>query len=97
MFDFGNLLYSKNQLENTSTDIVRLILNDELLNTISHEYSDYNITVSNYNEKSKKVTIQQEIKVITPFLDRVLGNPCVIKVERIIPVVEKNGDDDATE
>ena len=85
--DFGTLLYSKNQLENMSTDIVRLVLKEEEAN-ISVIYPDIDIHVEKYQEKYQKIIISKKIKIITPFLDRVLGNPTIIKVERVIPNVE---------
>ena len=83
--DFGMILSSKSKLENTSTDLVMLILNGETVSSVSREYSDLEIDVKNYNDKYQKVIIIQKVKLITPFLDRVLGNPFQIKVERVIP------------
>ena len=83
--DFGMILSSKSKLENTSTDLVMLILNGETVSSVSREYSDLEIDVKKYNDKYQKVIIIQNVKLITPFLDRVLGNPFQIKVERVIP------------
>ncbi len=83
--DFGNILSTKNKLENTSTDLVRMILNNEDINNIKEEYPKIKIEVNNYKNNYKKVTITQEVKTITPFLDRILGNPYQIKIERVIP------------
>ncbi len=86
--DFGNILSSKNKLESTSTDIVRLILNGNEVNQVKEEYSDIEVKVNNYKDDYRKITIIQDVKIITPFLDRILGNPCQIKVERVIPNAE---------
>ena len=86
--DFGNLLYSKNQLQNQSTDIIRMIQNEEEVNEILEVYSDISIQIDDYKESYQKVTLTKQIDLITPFLDRVLGNPCQVEVERVIPNVE---------
>ena len=72
--DFGNVLNSKNQLESTSTDVVRLVLNGEDINSIKSEYSKLNIEVVNYQDKYRKVILVQDVKIITPFLDRIFAD-----------------------
>ena len=84
--DFGSILYSKNQLENNSTDIVRLVLNGEDVLDFSSRYPNYEITLEDTQNQYREINITQKIKIITPFLDRVLGNPCVIKTKRVIPI-----------
>lgn len=86
--DFGNFLYSRNELENTSSDITRLLLNDHSLSEVVLEYPDLDIKFDNYKEKYRKLTVSKDIKIVTPFLDRILGNPCIVSVERIVPNVE---------
>ena len=44
--DFGNLLYRKNQLENVSTDIVRLIRNGTEVTDILKEYSNISVKLA---------------------------------------------------
>ena len=83
--DFGNVLYSKNKLENTSTDLVRLLLDGKSVQEVSSIYSDLAIDVSPYRDGYRMVRIVSEVRIITPFLDRILGNPCKIKVERVVP------------
>ena len=84
--DFGNILYSKNQLENNSTDIVRLVLNGEDVLDFSSRYPDYEISLEDTQNQYREINITQKIKIVTPFLDRILGNPCVIKTKRVIPI-----------
>ena len=85
IFDFGMVFSSKNQLESESTDIVRFILKGKNIDDVALEYSDVDIDVDLYKEDYRKVIISKKVRVVTPFLDRVLGNPYEIKVERIIP------------
>ena len=83
--DFGTILTNKNRLENISTDIVREIKNDNSINSITNNYKDLSIDISNYKDKYQKIIIEKNIHINTPGLDRILGNPYKIKVERIIP------------
>lgn len=82
--DFGNLLYRKNQLENDSTDIVRLIRNGEEVENILKSYSNISVKVEDIDEDYKRVTFSDEIDLVTPGLDRILGNPCIVTVKRVI-------------
>lgn len=86
--DFGNLLYSKNKLQNQSTDIARLIQNGENLQEVSKNYSNVEIEVTSYQEDYQRIILIEKIDLITPFLDRILGDPCQIKVERVIANAE---------
>lgn len=83
IFDFGNILSSKNKLESTSTDIARLVRNGETQEKIKKDYPKITINIKE-NNNEKKIEIQEEIKLITPFLDKALGNPFKIKTERVI-------------
>ena len=85
VIDFGNILYSKNKLENNTTDIIRMIKNDENSLFIKKEYPDISIEITDYKEGYKKVILTSEVKINTFFLDKILGNPCQINTERVIP------------
>ena len=80
--DFGNIFYNRYELQNQSSDIVRLVKSGD---TVDDIYSKLDVDVSTYKSDYKKVTISKSIKLITPFMDRILGNPYLVKVERIIP------------
>lgn len=80
--DFGNIFYNRYELQNQGADIVRLIKNGKDVNDV---YSKVDIDISSYKGDYEKVTISKEIRLITPFMDRILGNPYLIKVERVIP------------
>ena len=85
VIDFGNIFYSKYELQNQSVDIINLIENDTDINEIKDIYSKINVELNDYEGKYIKVSITKEIDVITPFLNNIVGNPYVIKIERIIP------------
>lgn len=85
ILDFGNIFYSKNKLENVSTDIVLMMKNGEGLEKIEEQYKGISITKNTYGEDYYRVRFEQEIVLMNPFLYRILGNPFVIEVERVIP------------
>ena len=86
--DFGIILHSKNELQNQSTDIVRLLENENSTELITTNYKKITVEVEHLETDYQKVTISKEINLITPGLDRILGDPYLIKVERIIPKYE---------
>lgn len=83
--DFGNIFYSKNQLENVSTDIVLMMKNGEVLEEIEKQYPDVSITKNTYKEDYYQVSFKKKVGVMNPFLHRILGKHYVVEVERVIP------------
>ena len=81
--DFGNVLFSKNKLENNSNDIVRMISNDKL-SEIDNLYPNIDVVIKDYKDEYKKVFLSTNVKINTPLIDKILGNPCKITTERII-------------
>lgn len=84
--DFGMILSTKNELENISVDVVSMIKNNDNIIDINNHYPDTTIEVKE-EEEYIRVIIYEEIDVMTPGLNRVLGDPHKIKVERVIPNV----------
>ena len=78
--DFGMIINEKSSLENKSVDIVGLIKNDKSIEEIQNLYSDVKINISSENNYLK-VTLASDIDIITPGLNRVLGDPYVVEVE----------------
>lgn len=85
IFDFGNIFYSKYELQNQSMEIVRLIKDNKTIDDITDIYSKIDIEINTYKEDYKKITLTKELDLITPLLDNILDDPYLIKVERIIP------------
>lgn len=83
--DFGRFWYTKNHLENVSTDVVLMLKNGENLEKVSSEYSDILVTKNASEDNYYKIKLVQEIELFTPFLDKILGDPCKVTVERMIP------------
>ena len=84
IFDFGMILSNKNNLSSISNDIVSMYKNGETIADINNEYKDIKITVIPYKSKYKKIIIEKDIKVFTPGLSNILGNPFKAKIERVI-------------
>lgn len=83
--DFGNFLSTKNQLETNSTDIVLLLRNGKSAEEVANSYSKIKIEESVFEEKYNKIKISKNITLINPLLYKILGNPCIVEVERIVP------------
>ena len=64
-----------------------LILPIFIMILFSKEYPKVDIKLTN-EEKYTIVEISTKVNIITPGLNRVLGNPYIVKVERKIPNVE---------
>lgn len=87
IFDFGNIFYSKYELQNQSMEIVRLVKDKKEIEEINDIYSKIDIEINTYKEDYKKITLTKELDLITPLLDNILDDPYLIKIERIIPNV----------
>lgn len=84
IYDFGMIFSTKTKLENDSTDIILLYKNGTTIDGIKSVYPAINIDITRDNGYDNIVIIEN-IKLITPGLDRILGNPYKVIVERYIP------------
>ena len=84
IIDFGIIFNSKSNLENDSADIIELFKNGISIDEIKKIYKDNSINISN-NGEYYKVIITTNVNLITPGLDRLLGDPYIINVERVVP------------
>lgn len=85
--DFGMILSKKNELENISVDVTAMIKNSDNIDDIKNLYPKVKINISS-DVKYTKIIISDEVDIMTPGLNRILGNPYNIKVERTIPNVK---------
>lgn len=81
--DFGMIFSAKSSLENTSNDIINLYKESNDINKVKSLYQDYTIELAKDNEFSK-ITITDNVNLITPGMNRVLDNPYPVKVERVV-------------
>lgn len=84
VIDFGILFSTKTKLENDSSDIINLYTNGKTIEEIKEIYTNDNIEYTNDSEYAY-FTITTNIKIITPGLNRILGNPYEINIKRIVP------------
>ena len=84
VIDFGMIFSTKNTIENDSLDIVTLFKNGTSIDEIKKIYNENNIKVSNDGEYyTFKITAS--VNLITPGLNKILGDPYIVNIERIIP------------
>lgn len=81
--DFGNLLYSKNKLENDSNDMLRIIKNEDDID-LEDVYPGVRVEILDYKENYKRVIFSKYIDINTPLLDKILGDPCLVSTERVV-------------
>ena len=84
VIDFGMIFSSKSNLENDSASIVELFKNGKSIGEIKNIYDENVINVSS-DGTYYKLTVSMSVKLITPGLNRLLGDPYLISVERVVP------------
>ena len=89
MIDFGNIFYTKNELENKTTDIIKLHNNSKytyqkILDTINNSKSSIKLELKDGNDIYYKMILKKEVKIINPVLKLILSNKYEVKVERVI-------------
>ena len=83
IIDFGIIFNAKNNLENDSVDIISLYNNGTSIEEIKELYKDNEIKIS--REKNYYIfNIGTSVNIITPGLNKILGDPYKIKVERVV-------------
>jgi len=83
IIDFGMIINAKSSLENQSVDVVGMYKNNKSIEEIKTLYTDIEIDVEEENDYLK-ITLSNKIDIITPGLNRVLEDPYVVKVERLV-------------
>jgi len=84
VIDFGMIYSGKSNLENDSTDIIYLFKDGTTIDEIREIYKDNIINVST-SENYYQFRISSSVDLITPGLNRLLGDPYVFTVERVVP------------
>lgn len=88
IFDVGNIIINKYQIQDNLDEIVKLYENDnssKIENIISKE--KINVT---YEQKEDYTVfnVSKTLKLTTPGLDKILGNPYIISLKRNVYKVE---------
>ena len=84
VYDFGMIFNKRNKLENMSTDIILLYKSGKTIDEIKGLYPDIRIDVTR-SDGYDNFSIYDKVKITTPGLNRVLGNPYEVSVKRYIP------------
>ena len=84
VYDFGRIFVAKNALESTVSDTVSLYRSGKTLDEIRLLYKDLTISMVTKDDYDE-FTVKDKVKIITPGLNRVFGNPYEIEVVRYIP------------
>ena len=84
IYDIGNILYQKYNLQNDIDIISDYILNEEI--ETARDYANKkNITLDIENEDNiYKIKLKYKMKINTPGLDKALGNPYEINEEKLV-------------
>lgn len=86
--DFGNIFYSKYDLQNQSLDIIRLINNGKTKEEVNLIYDDFNIDISVYEENYKLVEISRDVNIMSPVMQLVFSKNYELSTKRIIAYEE---------
>lgn len=84
IIDFGIIFNTKSNLENDSIDIVNIFKNGISIEEIDNMYEDSSVSVTNDGEYYK-IKVTTSVNLISPLLNRILGDPYLISVERVVP------------
>jgi len=84
--DFGMIFSKKNELENISVDIISMIKNNDNIQDIKMLYPGIKFDVNSDNGYIR-IKIYEEIDIMTPGLNLILGDPYRVYIERTIPDV----------
>lgn len=84
IIDFGNITIKKMRLENNLETVVSLYRENNL-NEINNFVAEENISFShNTNQDMTTLTLKQNVKIFTPFLNLVLGTNYSLETIRVI-------------
>lgn len=82
--DFGNIFYSKYDLQNQSSDIIRLINEGKRIDEVVLIYNDFNIDMSIYKENYKLVEISRDVNIMSPVMQLVFSKNYKVSTKRVI-------------
>ena len=82
--DMGMIFTKKASLENDSYEIVEMVKNNNSIDDIRNVYNDIDINIS-VKDKYQIIYLKKNVDMVTPGMSRIIGDPFVIEVERVIP------------
>lgn len=81
--DFGLIISKKSELENISSDIIKVVKNESNIEKVKELYPDLDIVVKEDNEYID-IEVGCDVNILTPGLNLVLGDPYRVTVKRTI-------------
>jgi hypothetical protein len=87
IIDFGQILYTQNQLENVLDLVIENYQQNQTLEELNQELKKSNTkqSVEIKNEEDYVIfTLKEQVNIITPFLNLFLNNPFEVITERAI-------------
>lgn len=84
IIDFGNITIRKMRLENNLDTVISLYKKqdfEEIQNLTTSEKFDFSY---DSNQDTTTITLNQNIKILTPFLNIILGNDYLLETRRVI-------------
>ena len=86
-FDFMKILYEKIKLENITNDCLNLMEKDysydEVSSKLKKQDNHIKLEVKYQDNNIMNIKLSKEIVVLTPGLNKIIGNPYKISVERV--------------
>ncbi len=86
--DFGRIVIRKNELENLSSDIVGMFKNGadtaQMEDLLKENNKDNTLTITNKDDNYIEFKIKSKVKIITPGLNKILGDDYSISIKRVI-------------
>ena len=84
VYDFGMIFTTKNKVESATSDIISFYIDGKTISEINLLYPDLTISFANDVDYTK-IIVKDNVKIVTPGLNRIFGNPYQVIVERYIP------------
>ena len=86
--DFGRIVIRKNELENLTTEVIKMYENNDNYDKIE-EFLKLNnenntIEITNKDNNNIEFNLVSDLELITPGLSKILGDPYKVSVKRVI-------------
>lgn len=86
--DFGRIVIRKNELENLTTEVIKMYENnenyDKIENFLKINNENNTIEITNKDNSEVEFKIISNIDLITPGLGKIMGSPYEVVVKRVI-------------
>ncbi len=84
IIDFSNILYQKNHLEGTLSDVTDALKKTKNTSSINNILTTDTTCKIKKDGKYLKITLEKDVELLTPFANIFFDNPYKINAERVI-------------